>query len=618
MAVFFPSLEQIKKIPDKATPGEMYLLNFLADNLDDRYEVYFQAHLCGSQPDVIIMLKGGGVLVIEVKDWNLDLYEYVNVNNWAVWDYTHERNYLVRSPLRQVLHYKNDLFEYHVPGLYERKLNNKRLYAVVSTMVFFHNSNSEDIASVVAGCLTKNESYIHLLGDDGLNRDNFNKILSSCYMRFGKSYFFTDEVYQSFRLILQPMEYYENVGKVIDMSPEQMAVIKSKRKEMKISGAAGSGKTQLMAKLAVLEAIKGKEVLILTFNITLRWYMWDMIRKVCMPDEWSKVKYRVTVSHYHVFVKNYLNENEQPIDDVKDENDSLSITDIPKDKRKRLYDAVFLDEVQDFMKEWVLDARAVLSANGKFYCFGDVGQNIYGRSTNSDKGPYTGIAGGWRILKNNYRLSSEISNLAAAFQRKYLMEKYSNDVFSPLQMELPLGEGTAEYVYRDIDGIKDVEKYIGQIIMKWEVHQNDICVLDDRFSELRMIDYLLRNNGINTSTVFETLELYNSILSQYKDFDERKKQLHNIRRSKKYNFYMNSGKLKLCSTHSFKGWEITNLILILHDNKHTPSEKEKVIPELIYTAITRCRKHLLILNLGCEKYHDFFNNEIGSGTIEKS
>ena len=62
-------------IPDKPTEGEWYLLHFLASILDDRYEVYFQPHLCGSQPDVIIMLQGGGVLVIEVKDWSLSLYE---------------------------------------------------------------------------------------------------------------------------------------------------------------------------------------------------------------------------------------------------------------------------------------------------------------------------------------------------------------------------------------------------------------------------------------------------------------------------------------------------------------------------------------------------------------
>ena len=91
--------------------------------------------------------------------------------------------------------------------------------------------------------------------------------------------------------------------------------------------------------------------------------------------------------------------------------------------------------------------------------------------------------------------------------------------------------------------------------------------------------------------------------------EDLQKSLHRIRRSKKFSFY--TGKMKLCSIQSFKGWEITNLILVLHDDKNNPHAKEEVFPKLIYTAITRCRKHLLIINLGCSKYHKFFSRETG-------
>jgi superfamily I DNA/RNA helicase len=35
---------------------------------------------------------------------------------------------------------------------------------------------------------------------------------------------------------------------------------------------------------------------------------------------------------------------------------------------------------------------------------------------------------------------------------------------------------------------------------------------------------------------------------------------------------------------------------------------EENSPELVYTAITRCKENLFIINCGNERYHEFFNN----------
>ena len=71
----------------------------------------------------------------------------------------------------------------------------------------------------------------------------------------------------------------------------------------------------------------------------------------------------------------------------------------------------------------------------------------------------------------------------------------------------------------------------------------------------------------------------------------------------------------MATIHSFKGWESPNVIFILepesdnHD-KYSISAKENA-PELIYTAITRAKENLFIINLGNNTYHDFFNSNIG-------
>lgn len=80
MAQVFPSLEQIHQLRPKPTEGELHLLKFLSENLDNNYEIYFQPFLNGDRPDIILMRPDAGVMIFEVKDWNLGNYD-INEKN---------------------------------------------------------------------------------------------------------------------------------------------------------------------------------------------------------------------------------------------------------------------------------------------------------------------------------------------------------------------------------------------------------------------------------------------------------------------------------------------------------------------------------------------------------
>ena len=76
MATFYPSLEQIRNDSmEKHTTGELSLLEEL-QGLPDSFNVYYQAHINCAHPDVVIESEGRGILIIEVKDWNLASYSY--------------------------------------------------------------------------------------------------------------------------------------------------------------------------------------------------------------------------------------------------------------------------------------------------------------------------------------------------------------------------------------------------------------------------------------------------------------------------------------------------------------------------------------------------------------
>ena len=84
MAILYPNLETIINGKVKPEPGELHLLKYLINNLDDSYEIYFNPMLNGDRPDIVILRKGFGVLIIEVKDYHLDSYELDNRKNWIV------------------------------------------------------------------------------------------------------------------------------------------------------------------------------------------------------------------------------------------------------------------------------------------------------------------------------------------------------------------------------------------------------------------------------------------------------------------------------------------------------------------------------------------------------
>ena len=71
MALVYPTIETIKSFKVQPTEGEWKLLTCLAENFNDEYEVYFQPFLNEARPDVIVMRKGGGAVIFEVKDWDL-------------------------------------------------------------------------------------------------------------------------------------------------------------------------------------------------------------------------------------------------------------------------------------------------------------------------------------------------------------------------------------------------------------------------------------------------------------------------------------------------------------------------------------------------------------------
>ena len=552
MATLIPSYEKVLTMKVKPEEGELYLLKFLDNELDSSFEVYFNPFMNGDRPDIVIMRKGYGVMVIEVKDYNLDLYELDDRKNFVI---KSNKTKTYKSPISQVLKYKDNLYELHIDKLLEKKIKDIRNFNIVSSVVYFHNANPSRIKDFLIEPFQENYSYLKFLkyNIDFIGRDrdgslktisitekfegkkkvfasqfsDFNSILTKRYLKANKpSFLFTNEIYESFSRFLKPPKHLKEHGTEIPYSKRQMEIIfDSTRKQQRIKGVVGSGKTTVLAARAVQAHKRTKgNVLILTFNITLKNYIKDKISDVREEFPWENF----VISNYHLFINSQLNNLGVPVEVPKDF-DKLS--DIEKDaffenkyysnkqiflERKediKTYDVILIDEIQDYKRAWMeIIKEFFLSENGEYVLFGDVKQNIYNNTTDS-KDVSTNVRGVTE-LKNCFRSDFKIKDLAINYQKDIFKDKYEIDNFNSKQnnLELDFGisqQGSINYIHlTNTDNVSSLYTIIHENAINKAIPPNDITILGHSISLLKKFDAFYRySSNEKTNTMFETFEM---------------------------------------------------------------------------------------------------------------
>lgn len=603
MAKLSPSIDVIKRQKVQPTEGEWTLLNFLFKNLDDTYEIYFQPYINGDNPDFAIMRKGSGVLLIEVKDWDLNHYYIDTETKWRLF----KNNALIKSPLNQVENYKSNLFNLHIDELFNRNIQNKNCWATVNCAIYFHNASEQQLSNFILNIKTdKYESYqkfvgyFELLGYDSLNTQRLNSLLTKFWLN-KSSYYFDEKLYNSFQRYLSPPIHQIEDGIQINYTDEQLQLIKSEiRPRRKIKGVAGSGKTLVLAKRAVnAHKRTGGWVLILTYNLSLKNYIHDKISDVRENFNWTNFH----IGNYHNFFKTQANNYNLEIENLSAWQDIVFFEEVKNNIKK--YDVVFIDEIQDYMQAWIdIITTYFMHSDTEFVVFGDEKQNIYERALDENNEPIVRtIPGKWNASLNvTHRFGSNIGNIAIKFQKLIFSQKYNADELKIMsQINFAQQEQVFEYHYFNSFTADILFKKIYSIIELNKIHSSDVGILGSKIEILRAIDYSIRTIKHEKTTIaFESQE-------EYLVNKNSREKIEILRRLRKNNFYMKTGTIKLSTIHSFKGWEIDTVFLFIEKEDE---EKELINAELIYTGLTRAKKNLLIFNLGNKKYDGFFKQEI--------
>ena len=416
---------------------------------------------------------------------------------------------------------------------------------------------------------------------------------------------FDDVVRRKLAKIISPSWHSYQEGR-IDMRPigAQRRLSESSVTQQKISGVAGSGKTQVLAFRAV-NAMKrtGGDVLVLTYNITLANYLKFRLSEIREDFSWEKID----VYPYHQFFRIRAAECQLHVEFGSYQDETF----FGDSRNHKKYSAVFVDEVQDYTTEWlrIIMQNFLLEPNGELVVFGDPKQNVYQRPLDTNGDIRLGVIGGqWnRQLTTSRRFTNpRLANLATAFQAQFMANLPSDDITTENIMSNTFNFQILTYIDMRQNNTTDaLVSNIITIISNDSNEARDFVVLASSTKLLRNIDTLYRQRtNEQTEITFISTEALEKLKQIHNVSDERaanwkfNRDFEALDRTRKQLFTTEKRCLKISTIQSFKGWESPSVIVILesdfalHNTTFRPMS-----PQTIYTAITRARENMYIISV---------------------
>lgn len=579
----------------------------LASHLGKNDRIFLKPNLNGDTPDIIVVRPHKGILVFNVFDEDL---------NQCIFD---KGDFKVNgqsaaSPLSRVFGYRDNIINQHSTEILKKTVTDKSAWYIVRPAVWFPQGNRTQIMSLFAHLLKTDKnapknaiSGVLTLASDEMSSSNIWEMLD--INRFRKS--FTDDACNQFINVLRSQWHcFAEGDNEIRLTERQRQLARSSAgRVMRVKGVAGSGKTQVLASSAVNCQLRtGRRVLILTYNITLINYIRYRIGRIPADFPWNKF----VITNYH----NYFN-TQAKNQDLKLNLASYDDADFFSSVRDELpkFSAILIDEAQDYKSVWFkIIFNNFLEEDGEVVIFGDDKQDVYHRGTfESIPSVRNHTWGAWNKLSIGHRVNNQlIVDLAKDFQKEYFHE-----VDTDLGVrELAFGGGTKYRCVSQDSPSSDLVNLIINYLNTEGVNIENTVILSQTTDILRGLEYAYRKStGVNCMTTFETKEVYEALIENNHGINSRfQEDLEKVRANKKSHFTMDSSRIKMSTIYSYKGWEAACVVLIILPEPG-PYDALENRPELIYTAITRAKDNLFIINLSNRTYHHFFQTHITDGVF---
>lgn len=594
-----PPRGKFDKLLTPLTKGERIVIDIFDANLQPEWEIYVQPHLNGLRPDIVLLHPMVGVAVFEVKDWNLAAMQY-----YVETDKSGRQVLMARdesgktfsreseNPINKILLYKEELFDLYCP-----RLDDRAGFAVITAGLIFPCSPRTEIERVFGPLRAAHEGisgypkYYPFSALEDVTSGNLNAIFPEHTRQH--SHVMTSAIAHDLRGWLKEpfFSQEQRTPLLLDARQRDLATTRTDSGYRRIKGPAGAGKSVVLAARASSLAAEGKHVLVVSFNITLLNYLRDLA--VRHEASRSVIRRQIDLLNFHYWCKRVCletgnspeykglwasssNGDELKPEPVLSEGLPSLIQRLYREDSGTMpkYDAILVDEGQDFLPSWWQTLRFALKTGGEMVLVADKTQNIYATAAawTEDAMANAGFRGPWAELKISYRLPPAVVPLVSKFAEDFLAEE---DVDIPQVEQLD-------------DQLEFTELF--PVELRWVHLRENTSGINACFTELRgMMQRLRTDTAIPDITVLTGTDLGQSLadLLQSKGvhllhtFDKNKQSSRRMKRA----FFQGAARIKATTLHSFKGWEARHLLLFIESVERSEDRA------LVYTALTRLRRH---------------------------
>ena len=437
------------------TPGERRVARCLTEKLDAACLTWYNVPI-GTRwlhPDFIVLLPNqGNLIILEVKDWQLDYIQQINRSTVMILDASGE---LVkrRNPIEQARDYamavsdllKRDQQLTHASGRYQGKLLFPYSYGAVFPNITRKQLESQTGLNIVL------PFHLVICKDEiapQVSPENFqNCLLKLCEHPFGRSLnakqvdrirwrLFPEIRINHYQLSLVTAKENSSdppvSGSLAVMDLEQEKTARSLGDGHRvIHGAAGTGKTMILIYrcLKLADEMDGP-ILVLCYNVALAVKLQQMLNQRGVGDH-------VQVWNFHRWCSKLLEDYRIPLlrGDQSPGKEEMVQRVIYAVEGGRIpsgqYSAILIDEGHDFEPEWLrLVARMVRPETQSLLLLYDDAQSIYSHRQHhvfSFKSVGIQAQGRTKILRLNYRNTQEILDVAYGFVRDLLFPTGNKD-----------------------------------------------------------------------------------------------------------------------------------------------------------------------------------------------
>ena len=617
-----PPEDQWDRLPTPLTPGEREVFELFKEVLPLEWEMYIQPHLNGLRPDLVLLNPYAGIAVFEVKDWSLNTLQYSIRYNWAT-----------QSPINQIKLYEDEIFNLYCP-----RLDDRYGKAVISAGLIFTRIPQAEVDRLLNpfrdGNMRNYSDRYPFAGSEGLEENNIDAWFPE-HKKWGQqnpSRTMSNDTANDLRGWLKEPAFSKEQREPLKLNDRQREIATEPTQERyrKVRGPAGSGKSQALAARAAVLASEGRRVLVCTFNITLMNYLRDLVARHAREIAESQggnpqvIRQQVEFRHFHGWCKRictlagYGNEYFRlwtqfsfSEEEVLDEHMAKLVLRIYEDPSVidslPFYNAILVDEGQDYNEDWWQTLRAAVEPDGEMLLVADKTQKIYEKNLTWLDGSLrgTGISSSWYNLETSYRLPSEIVPILKDFAKYFLIP-------SGVEVDIPEDEQT-ELDFNPLAQLRWVqvssETSIAEICFeeaRWQMK----CLGSD--TAIPDIVFLTSTNNMGLMFVEKCEQRKVRVLYTFGQEDQephgfaqgnRNLRKHENSRRKKLAFFLGDARIKATTLHSFKGWEGRHLVLYV---SRIASAEDRA---LFYTALTRLKKHpngsILTVVSSCPELYNF-------------